>query len=272
MQTERPAVFNREWAVLTKIIFSSENDPENVSGVIRNNVVLGARNIDTQVQGSGIVITSSSTTTYGGASLIEDLEVYGNIIAHNELGTGNFKGIALFGTGVFLNTEVHDNIIYNWSRPDWPNPNDHRAVGFSLAVNASSGGTSFHDNIVQQPHSGFVGSSGNSCAGISLFNNVYYSAEADPPQIWSKGWFEIGSSVSWDTWMTQTAETAAVRKQVKFVDPNRTIETYMLLLGETPTYEAFIERAKQQSKFNWDPRFTAYEVNAYVRQGFTLQK
>jgi len=161
--------------------------------------------------------------------------------------------------------------VYDWSRPSWPNPDDHRADGFKITVLASSTNTAFHNNAIQQPISGFIGYTGNSCAGISMRDNTYYSAEADPPTIWSKGWFEISGSVSWSTWMSQTGETGATRQQVAYPDPNRTIDTYMASLGLSGGYDAFMSRARQQSKDNWDPRFTAAAVNNYVRAGFGIR-
>ncbi len=55
-----------------------------------------------------------------------------------------------------------------------------------------------------------------------------------------------------------------------FTDPDRSLETYMGTLGETPTLEAFLVEARAQSRSNWRPEFTAVEVNAYVREGFDV--
>jgi len=64
---------------------SSENPPQNVPGIICDNVTLDAHDISTQVQGTGIHIQSNSV----GPSYIENVQAYGKIIAHNVLGTGN---------------------------------------------------------------------------------------------------------------------------------------------------------------------------------------
>ena len=82
------------------IVFGSSqnNGNEYVGGTIRNNVILGGRDIDQQVQGTGITITSTSEVEDGtGHSRIRDLDVSGNIFAHQELGTGNVGAIKLQG-------------------------------------------------------------------------------------------------------------------------------------------------------------------------------
>lgn len=252
----------------------SQNDPFNTSGVIRNNVILGSRDIDTQPQGGGIILTSIAnvTTSPYGPSYIKDLQVYDNIIAHNIVGsTGNINGLNAGGGGPFINADIYNNIFYNWTRPDWSSSTDHRAYGFSLSANETSTNSYFRNNIVQQPDSGFVGSSGNSAAGLNLTGNRYYSVEPDPPPIWSQGWFDIGGAVNTTYWISQTNETNVSLEQVNFVDPSRNIESYMASLGETATYDAFIEKALNQSRFNWNPNYTAYVVNDYIRDGFTIQ-
>lgn len=252
------------------VIFgSSQNLPDQyVGGVIRNNVVLGSRDIDTQIQGSGIVITSSAQTEdESGHSLIQDLDIYGNILAHNVYGTGNFKAISLQGDGPHENVNIYDNIVYDWARPQWPDPMDQRAHCMRLTC-ASGSTVALYDNMLQQPNGGFLIHTSNDADGVDLHHNIYWSSAPDPPDQWSRGWFSLGSSVSMADWLTGTGETQAVARQVQFVDPNRTIETYMAALGEQASYDAFIAQALSQSKYNWDEAYTSNAVNDYIRAGF----
>ncbi len=53
-----------------------------------------------------------------------------------------------------------------------------------------------------------------------------------------------------------------------FPNPERSVETYMETLGETPTLEAFLAEARQQSRANWRRKYTAKAVNDYIREGF----
>ncbi len=50
-----------------------------------------------------------------------------------------------------------------------------------------------------------------------------------------------------------------------YTDSTRNINTYSTSL------ENFLDRAKLQSRVNWDARFTASAVNTYIREGFTLK-
>ncbi len=254
------------------VIFgSSQNLPDQtIGGVIRDNVVLGSRDIDTQAQGSGIVVTSSATTDQGGPSLIVDLEISGNILAHNVHGTANFKAISLQGDGPHTNVTIHDNIVYDWARPVWPDPMDQRSYGMRLNCAQGTTGVEIHHNLLQQPGGGFLMTSGNNAAGASLHDNTYFSTAPDPPDVWSRGWFQLGSSVPMTEWLNTTGETNATAAEIQFVDPDRTIATYMESLGEDGTYEAFIEQALLQSKYNWRGDYTAAAVNAYIRAGFEL--
>lgn len=265
---------------------SDQNQAIDVSGAIRNNVILGGRDIGnagdpgSQLNGTGIWISSNAANTQGansfGDSFVKDLDVHSNIIAHNELGTGNIAGILMGNTGnaSFTNTNIHDNIVYDWTRAVWPTANDHRAVGFAIRVGTSTPtlNTSFHNNIIQQVRSGFVGFTSNydTTSGIVMRDNRYWSTEADVPTIWSSGWFELDglNSESWDSWVSHTGETGSTKELVNFTAPGRDVSTYMASLGMPPTYEAFMAKARQQSKDSWDVRFTASAVNDYVRAGF----
>ncbi len=246
---------------------TQNNGDEYVGGTIRNNVFLGGRNIDTQVQGTSMSIGSYTTTDNGGHSLIRDLEISGNIAAHQTAGTGNIRVLLLQGDGAHDNVSVHDNIVYNWAMPQWPDENDQRTFGFR--INCVAGSTvEIFDNVLQQPNGGFLMGSNNDAVGATLFDNIYYSAAPDPPDVWSRGWFSLGSSVSMADWISTTGETGATAQQVTFTDPTRTIETYADSLGLTPTYEAFMTEALLQSKYNWRPAYTADAVNTYIREGF----
>ncbi len=259
-----------------------ENQAIDISGIIRNNVTLGGRDIGvpgeagSQANGTGIWISSNVASGSYGDSFVKDLEVYNNIIAHNKLSTNNIVGILVGNTGnaPFTNMNIHDNIVYDWTRDVWPTTTDHRANGFNMNVSSSTVAvnSNFFNNIIQQVRSGYVGMSKNydTTTGIKIYNNKYWSAEAEPPATWSQGWFELFNlnSETWESWLARTGDTGSTKELVSFPGPNRSIETYMTSLGMTPTYEAFMERARQQSKDNWDPRFTAPVVNNYIREGF----
>jgi hypothetical protein len=265
------------------VVFGSNQNPPGsyVGGAIRNNVVLGSRDIDTQPQGSGLLAISSETTEAGscgtaepsGPSPIRDLEISGNILAHNVHGTFNFKAISLQGDGPHENVNVHDNIIYDWAKPSWPDPADQRAFGMRINCAVGTNNVEVHHNVIQQPNGGFLMLSENRAAGVRLHDNTYWSAAPDPPDTWSRGWFSLGRSVSLEEWLEATGEPRGqtIVEEVQFLDPNRTIETYMASLGEDASYDAFIEHAIHQSKYNWRTEYTAEAVRAYIRAGFDMK-
>lgn len=257
------------------LVFGHSQNPggTTVSGSIKNNVVLGARDIDTQVQGTGIIVESqASVETNTGASLIDGLEVSGNIIAHlGDQATGNIKGLSLGGSGVLKNVNVTDNIVYNWTRPVWPNNNDTRSYALAL-----TGGSHLNyviaNNFFQQPKLGGAASGNNLSAGVpALSNNHYYSVSPNPGNL-SAWFFQDGSSLSSESWLALTQETNPDLAPASFADPSRTIETYMSSLGETPTLEAFMAKTRLQSKYAWDNRFSTSVVNNYIRAGFSTGK
>ena len=252
------------------IVGSDENAPnEFVEGSVSNNVILGGRDVDTQLQGTGIMIRSVANVG-GGHSRIRNLEVSNNIIAHQRLGSGNIVGMAITGDGLYENVSVHQNIIYDWARENWMSDNilDQRAYGMRFWISGASD-VEVNNNAVQQPNGGFVASTENSAAGITLGNNRFWSAAPNPPDIWSRGWFWLnGSSATAEEWEDATGETGRINQQVDFLDPDRSIESYASTLGLASSYDAYIDSALGQSRFNWNADLTAEAVNSYIRQGF----
>ena len=71
-------------------------------------------------------------------------------------------------------------------------------------------------------------------------------------------------------WQAVTGDNS-VSEVVSFPDSSRSIETYMVAIGQGETVEAFIEKCRIQDRFNWDKRFTAQAVNNWIKQGFRKQ-
>ena len=58
--------------------------------------------------------------------------------------------------------------------------------------------------------------------------------------------------------------------QSGYLDPNRSVGSYMASLGGGATLDAFLAAARDQSKSNWNPQYTADAVNAYIAAGFNV--
>lgn len=238
-------------------------------GSIANNVVLGSRDISNGPRGFGIGVGSYSVTSPNtGPSLAQNININHNIVAHNKFGTGNLFGLYLEGSGAYTNVDMYENIVYNWARPVWPNPNDTRATALYVDVPTASVNTMVRNNHFQQPGGGFAASSAAAPSGVNLLNNSYFSTSPNPPTVWSTGWFQIGSSIATSQWISQMNDSNGFYQQIQYLDPNRNIDTYMSSLGQTATYDAFIQEALKQSKSNWRAEYTADKVNCYIRDGF----
>jgi hypothetical protein len=229
---------------------------EAASGTLRNNVCLDSHDIDGSPRGGGIQFQQ-----------VDSVHVYNNIIAHQKSGTGNISGIDLSYN--YSNMLIENNIVYDWSRPNFPNINDTRANALTINAISTNVNALIRNNEFQQPSLGFVASSAMAALpGILLNNNTYFSSSPNPPTLWSNGWFEIGSSVSANQWISQMFDTTAIFQQINYVDPARNIESYMTLQSSNPSLQSFMEEAIQQRKGYWRDEYTAYNVNCYIRDGF----
>jgi hypothetical protein len=232
--------------------FQAEWPAEAASGVIRNNVVLDARDINTELtRGHGIWFQRCL-----------NVEVYGNILAHQRHGTGAVQGFMANYENSGIN--LHGNVVYNWTHP---------AGGNSQAVNWMNdvGGTnSVTDNTFVASNSSFgrmIVHKTALPADITYANNRYFTNRA------ASSWFEINdASKSFTQWVEETEETGATNTPVSFPDPERDIESYMTSLGGDASLEAFLAQARLQSRHNWRPEYTAKAVVNYMRVGFGMEE
>ncbi len=261
---------------------------ENTGGVdinanVKNNVILGARDIDGQPQGVGITFGSiKKVKDNTGTSRIVGLNVEGNIILKSgPLATAatGITGLNFGGDDILRDVSVTNNVVYDWTRTSWPSVNDHRAYALEITTN-NHVNFSMSDNYFIQPNSGFSASLKNNSSptttGVVFDSNTYYSAESNPPTHWPKGWFrtDVRNSVSSSTWFALTQENNPILEMPNFYDPTRDIESYLNLIESSNrpnnNYEYFIDKAMQQSKYSWDQKYSANNVNNYIRYGFGI--
>jgi hypothetical protein len=82
------------------------------------------------------------------------------------------------------------------------------------------------------------------------------------------GWFNLqGSLVSYSTWQSRIEPNASATA-VSYVDGTRDLESYMASLGMTASVDAYLNVVRNQSKSNWDTRFSATTTNAYIEAGY----
>ncbi len=96
-------------------------------------------------------------------------------------------------------------------------------------------------------------------------------ASPDPENMW----FQVGGFGDLQFWRSQIGDTTSSRTQLNYVDPNRTWRTYMdMVEGRargTSTDQNLFTKWRQQARGTWDDRYTAAQINAYIRAGFVTQ-
>jgi hypothetical protein len=243
-----------------------QNAEQNVPGTISDNVILDSEDIGTpadpgyQPQGTGIDLsTNGYLSGLGGPSYIDNLNVYDNIVAHDVHGSVNIGGIDFGSTeeAPFINTDVYDNIVYDWSNPGGDD--------LQFSVPASSTDTYFQNNTIQEPNGGGVGFFDGVSGGLTLSNNTYYSAST------TSEWFSNnGAYISPSTWQSETGDSNDTFASQGYVNPNCTIGTYdSSVLGGPGTFADFIAQADQQNYEDWNPNLTPEVANQYFRNCYT---
>lgn len=229
----------------TGVFMGTTDQPGHVGrGAVRNNVVLDARDIDSQTpRGFGIWL--------GGC---QDTDVYGNIVAHQRTGSGNILAFNL--ESALDSVGVYHNIAYDWT--------GNESYGLGISVSPTFARRVFvSDNQFQQVSGGFltelIGQSPQDL-GPLFARNRYFTANEPPHQFYY--------ATNYTDWLTLSGEPWSSFGVVHYPDPSRTIETYMASIGMAPTVTAFLMAIRQQERATWDSRFTAAAVNAYIQQGF----
>jgi hypothetical protein len=219
-----------------------------ITGTVRGNLILDGKDISpTLPRGFAIDLFNVASAV-----------VENNIAAHQTLGSQrravSFEGTA-YGSGVGVhNVQLRNNIFYKWG-------GSIRLVG---------GSSNFSNlNIAQNDFQVFDGSyivdhnNSGSVGPVQSASNQMYTNRS------SSQWCLVASSSqSLNGWKNLVSDTSSVGGQADYPNPDRTIATYHASLGGSPSYEAFIAEARQQSKFTWRNGYYAPFVISYFRQGF----
>jgi Ca2+-binding RTX toxin-like protein len=133
------------------------------------------------------------------------------------------------------------------------------ARGFGFVLYANTGLVTFQNNIIAHEDS-----NGNNLQSVFidqganndiLTNNIIYDW-GGPSKFYNFGSGNTTSPNFFD--------------QAGYLDPNRSVETYMASLGESATLDAFLAAAEGQSRSGWNPQYTANAVNSYIEAGFNI--
>lgn len=84
----------------------------------------------------------------------------------------------------------------------------------------------------------------------------------------STNWFSIdGSQATEAEWVAETGETGYTTTEITFVNTDVTVEDYMTSLSQTATLPAFMAKARELRKGNYDINYTAVGLNSFPRKG-----
>ena len=76
--------------------------------------------------------------------------------------------------------------------------------------------------------------------------------------------------ITLDQYRADSGDYTSVATKLDYVDPERTIATYMKSMGKTGALQSLIDELTKQSKMNWRPQYTAKALNTYMRNGYCV--
>jgi hypothetical protein len=221
---------------------------------IKNNVILGGRDISPEFpRGFGIEVLP-----------VPQGYVEHNIIAHRN-STSDYGYAIQLSTGEWgpsdMSVRIARNIVYNWPDKALRAYRSNEAIYRDIEVVDND----FQDASGSQSQMIELTTPTLNLNRFEFSGNRYHSARP------AGSWFRVGTGsggMSW--WQPRAEEWDAQAGAVSYPDPNRSVATYWTSLGKTGGYQGFMDRARQQSRSNWDPRISAPAVNDYIREGFGL--
>ena len=233
-----------------------------VTGEAVGNVILAPRIDNSNGWGVGAMIGNLKP---GGGTTISN-NIFSEDLAGNQPALQFVPGVAVANPTqeVGLNTlVVSNNTIYNW--------------GFGLSLStlyvpgtAGSNGLTaivIRNNNFQNNVTGRIISHGDMYDPRfeDWSGNVYNSTT-----IAQASWFQLqGVTTSLTNWQANI-EPTAVAKAIPFLNPTRTVESYMTSQGLTATVASFTNGTRTLSKTNWNPLYFAGTVNSYIHAGFIV--
>jgi hypothetical protein len=235
---------------ISLLVGSAYEVPGGAKGSVINNVIMAGDDIDaTNPRGTGINVTNVG---------LSGLLVEGNIIAQDASAQPYGYAIAMSAVNDGLqNVTVQKNIIYKWRG------------GISVTYGS---GTLSNLDIRANSITELSGRLVTVGIGVDLsqlsFSSNNYSGSAS-----SKWFVKAGASdYSLNEWKQVAPEADAADAVDNYTDSNRSIGSYNATLDGDGSPEAFLAKARLQSRETWDQNYTAVAANAYVRDGFAVGK
>lgn len=222
-----------------------------ISALMYNNVCT-----DSQTDGAG-----------GGGAAFRFGNLSSCIIRNNIAGSGNAAaGLGFWfrqpaGYPVCSSVLLSSNIVHNLG---------YISLALDGAVSAYSNFSAFN-NQFQNPNN--TGGNGNVVTQTNLLTSSQITASGNhycaiPGTASNMYVNRNGGNVTLATWLGEINDTTSNSTSATYVDPNRTFRSYSASLGNPATLEGIAAKLLAQRKGNWDTRYTAKAIRAYLEAGF----
>jgi hypothetical protein len=184
------------------------------------------------------------------------LSIKGNVIAHDASSQpyGTAIGLSAYNEGL-QNVTVDGNTVYDWRgglNIVYQNGTLSNVTIKNNSLSESSGRVVTLDASVRSSQFTFSANTYNGPLNVKWF---VQAGEND---------------YSLEQWKLIAPELNALQLTDAYPDPERSLATYNQSLGGSATLDAFLVKARQQSRLTWDANFTAVSAGNYIRAGFGL--
>lgn len=100
-----------------------------------------------------------------------------------------------------------------------------------------------------------------------FYDNSYYTNNEEGR------WFSSSEEgyINFERYQALSGDTGSICEEKGYVDPDRTIETYLETIGLPTDMDSFVEALVRQSKQNWNDDLSADTINNYIRDGFKMK-
>ncbi|HTY02520.1 MAG TPA: hypothetical protein VMC81_02210 [Rhodocyclaceae bacterium] len=189
--------------------------------------------------------------------------VSGNVFAHWGDTTLN-NNFAIYSSGHTSNVTYSGNVIYDVTsgNPLVAFRDGAAQSNTSYLTGPTQTGIVFTNNDIWTSYTGplmFYSLASNAGFGSNMFQSARSQSQ----------WFSVNNATaSFDQYKTAAGDTTSAAGTRNYVDPTRTIETYLTSIGQPTDMASFVAALTAQSKANWNPALGAAAINDYVRAGF----
>lgn len=275
----RKNLFLRPSSIGTKFTSNSSDDTDEINAwniLLDNNLYIEGE----------VAISMGGNTDYDDGPRWENIFIINNVIMHvgrtqptnRTLGWG--IDIDDWKTGL-----VKGNILTSWGDEDTLTNN------WAIVSQGHTSDVQYGENIIYDVYSGqsLVQFRDGAIQENIIFNNntintsdtaplLYYSALANS-DFYGNSYYTNNEEGRWfvsdeegyidfERYQELSGDTGSICEKQVYVDPDRTIETYLESIGLPTDMDAFVEALVQQSKHNWNDDLSANTINNYIRDGF----